>query len=412
MKNKPFQFLWLGQTLANAGDIFYLVGLIPIIYGISESTIYIALLPFSTTLTRFFSALIAPILLDRFRLQRLLVYSQLGKTFVLLLLAGFSTFYLTSDTIFLIFIFTILIALLDGWATPARDALLPRIVPSNELVKVNSFITIVDRTIQLAGWPLGGIIIAFLGGKNLIWFTVLLYIISTLMMILIGNVKSNTSKMKKSSKRFEGLTEGWTTILKTPYLLIITIVEIIETNANVVWIAAIMYVYVTEILNTSEEWWGYINSIFFAGLLLGGILGIKWSHVIEKHLILLINIGAFLVSLIALMFGLISNAWIALILSFLYGFCSQLKGIAQVTFVQTNVAEQYLSKVYAAQDAANFGTFAISTLLFGFLTDIFNARFTFCLSAILLFTSALLLIINRKILISQNNKTIQLNQVQ
>ena len=202
-------------------------------------------------------------------------------------------------------------------------------------------------------------------------------------------------KPKKISK-WDTLKEGWVTIWRTPPLRTISIVDFIESIANVVWVAAIIYVYVDQVLQTSEQWWGYINASFFAGLMIGGILSLKWSHLVNQHLVMFIVVGAFLVSLTTLIFGLISTPWMALVIAMLFGMANQIKAVAQQTTTQTSVAHRLLPKVYSAKDAIIAATFGVSSLLLGYLTDLFGVRFTFLLAATLLFLSAIFVVVNRK----------------
>ena len=399
MVNKSsFRFLWMGQSLANCGDVFYIVGLITTIYEATGSATYMALVPFFITTSRFVSGVIAPLIIDRTRLKLLLAYSQLGKTIIILLLAGFSSIFLSSNTIFLIFLFVIVISFLDGWANPASNALLPKLMEPNDLVKANSFLAILDQTIRLGGWPVGGILVAVVGADNVIWLTFLLFVASTIMMALIKDNDDDVMMDKKQKKfsKWDTLKEGWVTIWKTPPLRTISIVDFIESIANVVWIAAIMYVYVDQVLQTSEQWWGYINSSFFAGLMIGGFLSLKWSHLVNQHLVMFIVVGAFLVSLTTLIFGLISTPWMALVIAMLFGMANQIKAVAQQTTTQTSVAHRLLPKVYSAKDAIIAATFGVSSLLLGYLTDLFGVRFTFLLAATLLFSSAIFVVMNQK----------------
>jgi len=399
MVNKSsFRFLWMGQSLANCGDVFYIVGLITTIYEATGSATYMALVPFFITTSRFISGVIAPLIIDRTRLKLMLAYSQLGKTVIILLLACFSSIFLSSDTIFLIFLFVIVISFLDGWANPASNALLPKLVKPNDLVKANSFLAILDQTIRLGGWPVGGILVAVVGGDNVIWLTFLLFVASTIMMALIKDNDEDVMMDKKPKKisKWDTLKEGWVTIWQTPPLRTISIVDFIESIANVVWVAAIIYVYVDQVLQTSEQWWGYINASFFAGLMIGGILSLKWSHLVNQHLVMFILVGAFLVSLTTLIFGLISTPWMALVIAMLFGMANQIKAVAQQTTTQTSVAHRLLPKVYSAKDAIISATFGVSSLSLGYLTDLFGVRFTFLLAATLLFLSSIFVVVNRK----------------
>ncbi|KIL50889.1 MFS transporter [Jeotgalibacillus campisalis] len=397
MGKKSFRFLWIGQTMANAGDILFIVGLISTIYLLTGSAMLMALLPFFNMTARFVSALLAPFLLDRMLLQRLLAFSQMGKTAVLFALAIFSSIYLTDETIGVLFIFVVIIAFLDGWASPARNALIPRLVEKEELVKANSFIGVADQLIQLGMWPLAAIFAAWLGAEEVVWLTVGLYTISAVLMYLLMKVEDiKKAEDEHSQTKFEGFKEGWLTIVKSPFLLIVSVSELIESNANVVWIAAIMYVYVAEVLQAGEQWWGYVNSSFFAGLLLGGILGLRYSRRIEEKTRFLILAGALFTAAVTVVFALIENPLTALVLSAAFGFFSQLKGVAQQTLVQKRVTERLLPKVYSAQEAAYFSMFGLSTLGFGYLTEVYGPRFIFLVAGGLLLASAVLLIAFRR----------------
>lgn len=60
MNNKSFRYLWTGQALANCGDLFYVVGLMAIVHEITGSAMYMAMIPFVTTLARFISGALRP----------------------------------------------------------------------------------------------------------------------------------------------------------------------------------------------------------------------------------------------------------------------------------------------------------------------------------------------------------------
>lgn len=402
MNKSSFRFLWIGQSLANSGDVFYMVGLIAIIYELTGSVTYMAFVPFFITTSRFLSGLVAPLIIERVKLKPLLAYSQSGKTVAIIILTGYIEFFYSFNTSFLIFLFVIVISFLDGWANPARNALIPILVEQDTLVKANSFLAILDQTIRLGGWAVGGMLVAIMGGTNVIWLTFILFVASTIMMFLISNIDGNImiDEQTKKSSNWEVLKKGWVTIWQTPTLRTISIVEFFESIANVVWVAAIMYVYVDQVLQTGEQWWGYINATFFAGLMIGGFLSLRWSHLVDRLSSNVIVGGAFLSSLTTLMFGLTSTPWMALVISLLFGIVNQIKDVAQETLVQRSVVYRLLPNIYSAKDALITAIFGISSLILGNLTDLFGVRFTFILAATLLFFSAIFLMINKNKIIN------------
>ncbi|MEK5063699.1 MFS transporter [Cytobacillus sp. FSL R5-0596] len=389
MKSKSFHLLWLGQSFANLGDVFYIVSLISILYSVTESSIYLALLPFLNMLGRFISGIISPWILHMYKLKFVLVRSQLSKTFVLFLLAYCVSSQIASSIWFIITCM-FFIAFFDGWAMPATDALLPRLVEPHELMKANSFVSVISETIQLGGWALGGIFVTILGGQNVIWLTFALFVVSTIMMQLIVD-KTSFQANDVKQKTMKILLEGWVIIWENPITRSIHIIIFIEAIANVVWIAAILYVFITEILNVTEVWWGYINTAFFLGLILGGIICSKLSLIFEKAIKLTILSTSVGVSIVTLIFGLNSLAGIALIIVFLSGLINQIKGITIQTYLQSVAFVEDLPKIYSAQHSLVSLVFGLSTLIFGGVADYIGVQFTFIVAGILLAVSALYL---------------------
>ncbi|MEX3617801.1 MFS transporter [Paenibacillus glucanolyticus] len=390
MKRKSFRYLWVGQALANSGDLFYIVGLMAIVHGITGSAMFMALIPFATTMARFISGSFAPILMDKYNLKSLLASSQIGKTAMLFLLI--MTDYALGEqemTVYAILGFVFLISLLDGWAAPASHAMLPRLVDTSELTKANSFIALVDQMIQLGGWAVGGPLVAALGGSNVIWVTFVLAAAAAIFMRLIEDQHETTQGQKEKSgvSHWSSIQEGWILIWREPSLRAIHVIFVLETIAGVIWIAAIIYVYVAEVLHREEAWWGYINASFFLGLMLGGLFGMRAAEVIDRNIRQFVIISSFGISFMTFGFGLTSLPWLALVFSAGFGMFEQLKAVSLQTTLQRSVSVRLLPKVYAAQSALISLVFGVSTLLFGFITDQFGVRATYIIAAAIMFIS-------------------------
>lgn len=390
MKRKSFRYLWIGQALANSGDLFYIVGLMAMIHGITGSAMLMAMIPFITTTTRFISGSFAPVLMDKYSLKSLLVSSQIGKTVVLFLLMV--TCYALGEqeaTVYVILGFVFLISLLDGWAAPASHAMLPRLVDAAELTKANSFVAIVDQMIQLGGWAVGGLLVAVLGGSSVIGLTFALSLAAAVFMKLIEDRHEAAPEPKEKTRVSKGrsIQEGWALIWKQPSLRAIHVIYVLETMAGVIWIAAIIYVYVADALHREEAWWGYINASFFLGLMLGGLFGMRGGGLIDRNIRKFVICSSFGISLMTLGFGLTSVPWLALMFSAGFGVFEQLKSVSLQTTLQRSVSVHLLPKVYAAQSAMVSLVFGLSTLLFGFITDEYGVRTTYIIAAAVLFIS-------------------------
>ncbi|WOV83123.1 MFS transporter [Sporosarcina jeotgali] len=394
MKNQSFRFLWLGQSMANLGDVFYIVGIISLLYTLTESPFALALVPFINMFGRFISGMISPWLINRFPLKTLLVYLQVSKTVLLAVLS----LLLSSDAttnLFIILTFVGCIAFLDGWASPASHAMLPRLVPKEQLVKANSFFSIVSETVNLGGWALGGAAVALTSGQFVIFGTVGLYILATLMM---AGIYDPTPFQKKvfEGKRSRELTEGWQIIWKNPLFRSLHVIIIFEAIADVVWIASILYIFVSQVLGQTEAWWGYINTAFFFGMIIGGVLCSRFVIGIENNLKRLLILFSFGLSAVTLLFGVTTIPWISILLVIVNGIVQQLKGIVSETLLQKSATPDELPKIYAVQGALISLLFGFSSLSFGAIAELWDVRITFILAAALLGLGALYAFIRRR----------------
>lgn len=385
MKSKSFRFLWIGQAFADLGDVLYIVGLISILYLETHSVFYLTFLPFLNTTGRFISGLLSPLMFDRFPLKQLLAGSQLLKTGVLIILGLVTVF--SGSQLWIILMLVFLIAFLDGWAAPSSTSMIPRLVEEHEIVTANSFLSVVRQTLQLGGWAAGGILVVIIGGKMVIWVTLCLYIVSTGMMVLLKDPFPFQPREEKGDT-WDALKEGWKLIWQNPLLRMIHVMIFFEAIANVVWIAAILYVFVTEVLHATESWWGYINTSFFLGLIIGGMIGTRFSSWMEAHLkkILILSSGG--VSLITFIFGFNSMALIALLFAGFHGIIDQMKAIVMETHIQKSTAVNELPKIYGAQHSLVSITFGLSSLIFGVLAEQIGVRNVFLLAGFLLGGSA------------------------
>lgn len=115
--NRNFHLLLAGQSLANIGDVLYIVSVIYAIFELTGSATAAAFVPFTITTSMFVSSLLTPLFMQRFHLKWLLVGSQTGKTILLIALALLLP-QLEQANYILLFIVLSLVALLDGCANP------------------------------------------------------------------------------------------------------------------------------------------------------------------------------------------------------------------------------------------------------------------------------------------------------
>ena len=382
---RSFYFLWVSQMMANAGDVLYIVGLIQLVYLSSGSVLTLTLIPMTITFSRLVGSFLTPLLLHRFPLLRILLFSMFVKIIVL----G-AVFIFKDESILMLLLLVSMIAFLDGWAAPIRQAMLPEFVGMSALPKANSLVAISDNTVNLVSWPLGAFFVVQFNGGALILVTIGLYIIGWL---LTFGIKSIIYVRRELPSFKEQLSGGWKYSFSEKSIRNILILDMLTAFAGAVWISAILYVYVDEVLGENEAWWGYINAFYSGGFIIGGYLFTKLVKVSGQQMIV---VGCFLTSLLTVWFIYPHFAIVALVISLFLGIFGQLQMIAQLTILQTHTESNQLGHVFSVQSVLVMGAFGIATFLFGWVAETYGITSAFYLSAIVMLGSGFFAIKQKK----------------
>jgi len=395
-KNKSFQLLWISQSIANLGDSLYILAIVTLIYNITGSAAFAGLFPILRVCAQAISGLAAPLLMDRLRLDSLLWMSEMGQTIcfgvMCVLYNILPSQWLVPTVLFLVFA----ISILHGWGTPARNALVPRLVPSDLLVKANSLLATSDQIVLLIGWSLGGILVAGLGIIQVLGITAMMMFLSTLALFFVKDSSVIFPSNQEKQKQWDRMKEGWRTIWASPVLRTLSFMEIINGIGESIWAGSIILVFVKEVLNKGENWWGFINASNFAGTILGGILIWMMSKKIENRMMFSIFIGSLSIGVFTMAFAFSNNPWFALGMALLIGPPYQLRSVAQRTLLQSHASKESLPKVLAAFGTILFVTYGFSVLLMGWMVDHLGARLVYILTAGLFVFSASLTLMLRK----------------
>ncbi|MGP9039990.1 MFS transporter [Cytobacillus kochii] len=399
-RNKNFALLVFGQSLANIGDILYITSIISMMYQWTGSSFYTAFVPFTITSAMFLSSLLSPLVMNRWNLKWLLTFSQVGKTIIIILLTLLVT-EMVAVPLIIVFILIAGIGLLDGCANPISQTLIPHYVKSEQLMKANGFFDTVTQIIQAGMWFISSLLLIRIGSNSLLWVVIGLFFLSSCFLSFLNSVQSSNDKQPSP---FAEMKEGWHILYRTPILRKMAYIEGLDSIAATVWIAAILYVFVSERLQADHQWWGWINGAFFLGLILGSLYCMKYANVVENKIRKVFMLGAIAAFFSTFLFALNTIPVIALILAFSFGASMQIKGIPQHTMIQTSVSLTQLSKVYAALGALGTGIFALSSLLMGWLAETFNVQLVFLFSAALMAMISILIKVNQQVFVKGNVK--------
>ena len=387
--SNSFIKLLVSQLFANLADIFFRVTIIANIYIISKSVIATSLVPILIGISSFVASLLVPLVTKRIALNRVLSLSQFGKTILLAILVGMFTV-MQSVAPLVIYLFVVAISILDGFAAPVSYAIVPRY--ATDLGKANSALSMTGEAVQLVGWGLGGLLFATIGLLPTTFIILILYIISSFLMLFLPKAEV---EVLESETNLEILLKGWKLVARDPRLRLFVSANLFEIFSNTIWVSSIILVFVTELLNETESYWGYSNTAYSIGIIISGLIAFRLS---EKFLaakwesILFPLVAMAIVTLTILYFP---NAQMFLLFSALVGMLSQLKEVPESVFLQETVEENNLVNVYSVLEVISTLAFSVFVLLMSYITENFGISISFWLSAICLMIEAILIYIRR-----------------
>ena len=111
------------------------------------------MVPILIGLSAFVASLLVPLVTKKLSLNRVLSFTQCGKTFLLAILLVMLIKAQFVPALGL-YIFVVAISILDGFASPVSYAMIPRY--ATNLGKANAALSMSGEGVQLIGWGLGG----------------------------------------------------------------------------------------------------------------------------------------------------------------------------------------------------------------------------------------------------------------
>lgn len=378
---RSFYLLVTSQSLANLADVFLRLSLIADIYLVTHSVMATTVIPVLIGLSAFIASFLVPLVTKKLPMNQVLSFTQLAKTLLLLLLVV--SLNICAYPIAIVYICIVGISIFDGFAQPVSSALIPTYL--TDLARGNALFATISEIISVVGWSLGGILYGYLHLVGSLWVIFALYLLASILSFALPTAQYDVIENETS---WQSVTKGWRFIFTNKTLSVVVGCNLFEILANSIWVSSIILVFVTQILHQDEHYWGYINTTYSLGIILGGALIYRYAEKVSdkkcKSIILALLFAASMT-----LIGLVSaNAWIFLICSVGIGFFSQLKEIPETVLLQSAVAENQLVHLYAALEVISTLSFSLFTLAMSSLAQYFGVRVVFMIAILALVVEA------------------------
>lgn len=372
LKNKNLFFLWLGQIISQLGDRLNQMALIGFIAQRSPGkTLQLATLLSFTIFPVFIIGPIAGAYVDRWDRRKTMYLCDCLRGLLVLIIP----FYLLNERISLIPLYVVVFLLfsLGRFFVPAKLAILPEIVPPEQLLLANSLINTTGMIAATVGFGIGGIIVTVLDVKGGFYLDAVSFFISSLFIFLIRISATRKIGMRALGREIvEVIKKSIVSEMKDgiKYLLNQKQMRAVINTLFLIWAAlgavyVVLIVFVQETLKSLTLDLGllvmFLGGGLFIGALLYGRLG-KTTNCFRSIFFYLLLSGINLTG-----FAFILERWpyfpTAAVLSFIFGLSVAPIMTAVNTLTHGVITKEMLGKVFSSLEIVMHFAFLVFMFL-------------------------------------------------
>ena len=390
LRRRDFGLLWAGGLISETGDWFLLVGLPVWVFQLTGSSLVTATVFLVGLLPGLVVGPLAGVLVDRWDRRRTLVAVSLAQAAFLLPLLAVDG----RDRLWVVYLVMAVEAALGQLNDPARNALVPSLVPREDLVGANALIGLTSNLARLTGSPLGGVLVDLAGLPGLVIGDAVSFLAGAGLLALVGRrttPSTSGSSSAGASPAFPGAPAnaargaadpGSARDLLREWLdgLRVTVRDhglrwglVVDGMAAVAQgIFTVLFVlFVTRELGGDGAQVGLLRGVQAIGGLGGGVLVVGLARRLEPGRLLGASLLVFALVDLAIWNGpLVTTAgWLYLGLFVAAG----IPGVGVMTgltsLVQERTGEAYLGRVFATYYGGFNGLMALGMLAAGLLGD-------------------------------------------
>jgi MFS family permease len=387
--NRYFRNLILGSTVSMFGDQFYLVALPWLVLQLTGSSLALGTVLMAAAVPRAVLMLMGGAISDRTSPRKVLLITAWTRTVFVAAISVLGWAKLLS--LWHVYILAFAFGVADAFAIPSMQALLPVLVPREQLTQANSVLQSSMQITLITGPAPAGVIIKKFGTMWAFFIDAISFLFIILPLSVIPDPEKTEHKQSARNvwhSILEGLRYVYADSAMRTMVAFSTSLNFFIMGPIVVGLALIA----KKRFNSATAY-----GIMFSAFAVGGLAGTLMAGMKkQRHRgILILFVGAIIGILLTLV-GFVHSLPGLCVLLFLMGVTSGYSGVHITSWYQQRVEPSMMGRVMSVRMFGIFGLMPISLMIAGFLADV-SLEWMFISAGILLLLLSLIVATQRPV---------------
>ena len=333
LRHRDFRLIWTGQFVSITGSQMQLVTinwhvyLLMRPYGEKTAAAALGLVGLVRVLPIIICSLVGGVVADAVDRKRLLVVTQTVMLLSAATLAAVT--WLGMKHVWPIYALTALSSSAIAFDNPARQALLPSLVPASDFPNAVSLGFVSFQIAMVSGPVLGGVVLARYGPEVVYAFNAVSFLAVIIAVLLIR--AAGKGKAEEAARvSLEALKEGLRFVWRTPIMVQTMSLDFIATFFASA--TALLPIFARDILNVGEHGYGFLAAASAFGAVLTGLLLARRSGWGRPGLAVVLSVAVYGAATVA--FGLSRSYWLSLLMLALTGAADTVSTVIRQTIRQ------------------------------------------------------------------------------
>jgi MFS family permease len=329
LRHRDFRLLWIGQIVSVTGSQMQLAAINWHIYVITHSALALGLVGACRALPIILCSLMGGVVADVVDRRRLMIVTQTSMLICSGALALVTSSGLTHS--WPIFLLTAIASAAWAFDTPARQALMPTLVPAKDFPNAVSLSMLMFHIGLISGPPLAGFLLAS-HGPALVYAINAASFVATIVGLALMHTSGKPEKTENESSEisFAALMEGLRFVWRTPIIVQTMTLDFVATffaSAN-----QLLPIYAKDILDVGARGYGFLAAAPAVGAIAAGLIMARLGVLKKQGVTVIVSVGFYGAATIA--FGLSRAFWFSLVMLAFTGAADAVSTILRQTIRQ------------------------------------------------------------------------------